>query len=329
MVNNKKKILFTASLSSSFIQEDLKLLRPHYALTEIIASGPAAIFRYLFAVPNADLTFSWFASVYSSVVVFLAKVFRKKSIIIIGGADVAKEKEYNYGIWNSWWKARIVRYAITHADLILSVDESLMREAIRLAQYDGKNILVVPTGYDPLKWSRGNTEKKKMVLSIGGVLTKDRFKIKGFDILLRVAAAMPDVPFVIIGIPEELQRQQQIPDNVQCHPFISQEMLLAHFREAKVFCQPSRREGLPNTLCEAMLCECIPVGSDRNGIPKAIGDTGFIVNINDEENIIHEIRAALTADEERGVRARQRIIEKFPLTQRDALLQEAIQSLMQ
>ena len=57
--------------------------------------------------------------------------------------------------------------------------------------------------------------------------------------------------------------------------------LLNYFQRAKVFCQFSFSEGLPNTLCEAMLCECIPVGSNVNGIPKAIGDYGYILQLKD------------------------------------------------
>ena len=61
------------------------------------------------------VTFSWFASIYSSLLIFFAHFFGKKSILILGGVDVAKEKDFHYGIWNSWWKSPIIRYGITHA----------------------------------------------------------------------------------------------------------------------------------------------------------------------------------------------------------------------
>ena len=57
--------------------------------------APILLIRSLF---SADVTFSWFASLYSSFLIFLAHLFGKKAILILGGVDVAKEKDLHYGI---------------------------------------------------------------------------------------------------------------------------------------------------------------------------------------------------------------------------------------
>jgi glycosyltransferase involved in cell wall biosynthesis len=325
-VNNKPRILFTATFLTPFIQEDLQTLHAQYAVTEVISSGIGTFRKFLTEIKRCDMTFSWFASVYSATLVFIAKLYGKKSIIILGGVDVAKEKEYDYGIWNSWWKSKVVRYGITHADAVLAVDESLKREAIRLAQYDGGNIQVVPTGYDPQQWKPGAV-KENFVLSVGIAHTIARFKKKGFDILLDVAHNMPDVEFILIGIAETVAQKFTVPRNVRIYPALSQQELLMYYRKARVYCQLSRHEGLPNSLCEAMLCECIPVGSNRFGIPNGIGDTGFIVDPEQRDEIINAVRNALMLNADAGKKARKRIIEKFPQTLRAARLHQAIQSL--
>ena len=69
-------------------------------------------------------------------------------------------------------------------------------------------------------------------------------------------------------------------------------------------------EGLPNSLCEAMLCECIPIGSAYFGTPSAIGDTGLIFN---HSNSIQSVVEFILDPNNTNLphRARQRIIGRF------------------
>lgn len=322
-MNGKPNILFTSTFSTPFISTDIQLLQSFAELKIVQSSGVAALLKYILHLRKTDLTFSWFASVYSSILVLLTKIFHKPSIIVIGGIDVAREKEFNYGIWNSWWKAKLVGYGIRHATKILSVDESLKQEAIRLAKYDGRNISVLHTGYEKEQWTP-HGKKERIVLSVGAAPDFARVKIKGFDILFSVAEKMSDIQFIIIGISENIQKQLTIPKNVTCLPKIAQTELLKYYQRAKVYAQLSRREGMPNTLCEAMLCECIPVGADVFGIPTAIGNAGFLVDINKHDEIQEKLFAALNSDDTLSLKARQRIIQQFPIERRKEKLQTLV-----
>lgn len=322
-MKQKLHILFTSTFSTPFISTDIQLLQTFTHVHIVQKFGALAFLKYFFALFKVDITFSWFASVYSSLLVFLTKIFIKPSIIVIGGIDVAQEKELQYGIWNSWWKSKIVGYGIRNATHILAVDESLKHEAIRLAKYNGKNISVVHTGYNTKQWFPQG-EKEKIILSVGACPDFARFKIKGFDILFSIAEKMNDIQFIVIGISNEIQRQIAIPKNVNCIEKIPQMELLSYYQRAKVFAQLSRREGMPNTLCEAMLCECIPVGSRVFGIPTAISDAGFLVNIENQEEIIQVFQRALQAENTLGEKARQRIIQNFPIELRRSILEKII-----
>ncbi|MEI7983935.1 MAG: glycosyltransferase, partial [Bacteroidota bacterium] len=74
----------------------------------------------------------------------------------------------------------------------------------------------------------------------------------------------------------------------------------------------------PNTLSEAMLCECVPVGSDVNGIPDAMGETGIIIRHRHVEELEHAVRKALTFNS--GAAARQHVLNNFTLLQREEKL---------
>lgn len=326
-MERKTKILFISTIFTSFIKEDLSFFEIQYDVKKIIGSGLIHIIKILFAVPRNDVTFTWFASVYSAFVVYFSRVFKKKSIIVIGGVDVAKEPSINYGIWLSWWKSIFVRYAIRNADKVLAVDPSLISEAKRLAEYDGLNLVYVPTGYDYNYW-KPSGQKENFILSVGACEDEWRMMKKGFDKLIHVAASLPELKFKIVGIRESLleQIQKHIPHNVEIIPFVEKNELLKYYQRAKVYCQVSFHEGLPNSLCEAMLCECIPVGTDRGGISTAIGDVGLIVRYGDEETLVNAFKKSLALPDDVGTKARVRIIENFPQEKRHGELNSIIKS---
>ncbi|MGF3555342.1 MAG: glycosyltransferase family 4 protein, partial [Thermoplasmatota archaeon] len=124
-----------------------------------------------------------------------------------------------------------------------------------------------------------------------------------------------NVTFVLVGrhADNSIEYLKSIaPPNVEFTNFVSDKELLEWYQRAKIYCQLSRYEGLPNTLCEAMLCECVPVGTKYCGIPTAIGNTGFYVPYGDEKATAEAIKKALNAPEELRKKAKERIIEQFP-----------------
>ncbi|MCC6397106.1 MAG: glycosyltransferase family 4 protein [Bacteroidetes bacterium] len=322
----RKKILFTSTLASTFILEDLKLLQKRYDVTHLRVTGVFAPFRILAAVPSSDVTYTWFATVYAFFVVFFARLFGKKSIVIIGGADASKMPEIRYGIWRSPWKVPLLKWTMRHAYQLLVVDPFLKTEIIRLARYGGENVSYVPTGYDPDRWKPAG-EKEPFVLTVAGCHDRWRMRKKGLDILFEAARMIPDTEFAVVGMRSGLidEVRESVPSNVELIPFLNQDALLPYYQRAKVYCQPSYTEGLPNSLCEAMLCGCVPVGSLAGGIPTAIGECGYLVPYGDAGQLAGALRQALLAPAEAGIRARQFVARTFTMERRENALQGVIE----
>lgn len=314
-------ILFTATFSTPFIRADADFLSSRYTVTTVVRSGIAAVLRYASLLPRCDITFTWFASTYSAFLVLGARLLRKKSVIVLGGVDVAHMPQWKYGIWNSPWRARLVRYALRRADAVLAVAPALKEDAIRLAGYDGRNIEVVPTGFDPGAWTPG-PEKERMVLTVAKCTEVNRGMVKGLDFLAEIAAAAPEVRFVLVGVSEDVRSSFSFPPNIEVVDEAPHDGLKERYCRAKVYLQPSRREGLPNALCEAMLCGCAPVATETGGVPEAVGTTGAVIPFGNTKRAVSAIRTALDApvsDE-----GRKRIMELFPHHRRQAALTELI-----
>ena len=67
------------------------------------------------------------------------------------------------------------------------------------------------------------------------------------------------------------------PDNVILKPKSSLDELVIHYSQAEFYLQLSMSEGFPNSLCEAMLCECVPIVSHVASMPFIVADSGFVL----------------------------------------------------
>lgn len=321
----QRSILFTSSFISTFILDDLALLRRRFAVEHVLTRGPRALVKIVRGVRRNDLTFTWFASVYSCAVVACSRLFGKPSYIVIAGADVMGVDGVNYGPWRSPLKRMIAGWAIRHATGVLPVAEELRTAAMRLADYDGGNAVVVPTGYDSARWFPSGS-KERTVLCLAGCESRARLFVKGIDILFASARELKNERFILAGTPPDMLNLlgESVPPNVRVLPPMPREELSSLYHKARVYVQPSRSEGLPNALCEAMLSGCIPVGTDVGGMAFAIGETGYVVPAADVGALVGAIREALEAPEDRGARARQRICTLFPAERREVALNQLL-----
>lgn len=333
-MKRKIRVLFVRPSAASFIQHDLAILSRHFDV-KILTVSPegrtlSAGMRYLlklkWGVLRSDVAFCWFADIYSKWSVRLARWSLKKSIVVVGGYEVGRVPELNYGP-SSAASIRMVRYTLDHADLVLVVDDSLKKEAIENVGANGSNIRTVPTGFDYNKFHPAG-EKQNLVLTIGFSKTLERNRLKGIDLFAECARASPDLDFVVIGV--EGKALQDLADrkidNLRLLGPMPQSDLLPYLQKAKVYCQLSMHEGLPTAVCEAMLCECVPVGTRICGIPTAIGDTGFYAEVGDVKTATEAIKKALASNN--GAAARERIRTLFPQERREREILQAVQSVV-
>jgi len=328
-MRGKIKILFVYPDLSSFVKTDLEILKRHFDVIPYQWTRTRDlknILRVIWHILRTDLSFVWFAGGHAARVVFFSKLFRKKSIVVVGGYEVANLPEIDYGLMLSPLSARRVKYTLENADKVLTVDDSLKIDANNNVAVSGKNILTVYTGYDSNKW-KFEGEKEDLAISVSVGDTWNRASLKGLDVFVESAKFLPEIKFMAIGIHGvALERLQSIaPPNVEFVNPLPQDELISYYQRAKVYCQLSMREGLPNALCEAMLCECVPVGTNRSGIPTAIGDAGFYVPYGDPKASAEAIKEALQS--EKGKEAQERIKRMFSIERRDKELVRVIKIL--
>jgi glycosyltransferase involved in cell wall biosynthesis len=347
-----KKILYIyPGKKSSFISKDIEIIGLSNAITDvsfslskkhlIVVNLLKQFIFFAFQIKHFDLIIIKFGGYWSLIPVFFAKYFRKKSIIITGGTDCVSFPEINYGNFNKLFMSVFTKYSFQFTDHIIFLHLSMWESNYKYSNFSNKkqglktyipnlktNYTVVSNGYSSEKWKKNKNKIGKSFLTVGTNLENEKNRLlKGIDLILNIAPQFPQAQFTIIGAkPDSFNL---LPANVCLIASVNHDEIINYYSQAEFYLQLSLSEGFPNSLCEAMLCECVPIVSDVASMPYIIGDSGFVLaqkNINQLKTIIEQ---AISIDTKKlGQLARQRIAQNFSEEKRAEELRKVITDLL-
>ena len=181
----------------------------------------------------------------------------------------------------------VLPHLLERSDAVVAVSDE-MAERVRAASGGRAEALVIPNGVDTAFWSPGPPGRPAgrppgapgggpTVVSVGWLKP-----VKGHDVLVeafaRVRAAVPGARLVLVGRGpgrpdlEGRARALGIGEAVEFAGVLDREGVRERLRAADVFALPSRSEGLPLALLEAMAAGVPAVATAVGGIPQAVGD---------------------------------------------------------
>jgi len=140
------------------------------------------------------------------------------------------------------------------------------------------------------------------------------------------------------GTLKDLATRLRLDGRIYFTGFVSQPALLELYRESHLFLHPSEqtptgdREGIPNSLLEAMATGLPCITTRHGGIPEAVThlESGILVRESDLKGLEDWLKRLARDDELRdslGIRAARMIAEKFDLTTQIEKLEEIYLSL--
>lgn len=324
----KGRILFLYQSASPFILQDRDLLANRWQVREYpwpeVRHPGRALARWMLRHRGEfDLVFCWFGDSHAYVATRVARMLVMPSIVVVGGYDVSDIP--GYGVLATPKGLRRGRRTYERATRILPVSESLRNEIVRRFPRAQDRVRVLPTGVDSDRF-RPDGPRAREVLCVAPVSRWERALVKGLDRIDPVARSYPDVPFRIVGVAPEVASRLEVPENVSVSGPVPQEVLIPAYQKASVYLQPSRSEGLPNSVMEAMACGCVPVVTAVGGMPDLVAEAGFVTR----EDII-EIGAAVGRAfdaPELGDLARKRVLAQYSLSRRVEGLDKVVEELL-
>lgn len=339
-----KTILMVKVGTATFVERDERLLREQFRLKvfrfgtkglSFVASIGGYVLWILRHIWMADILFTRFAHYHAFLLGLTGFLFGKSVVIVVGGSDAIWIPRLHYGVYDHWLSRHTTRWALQLATRIVPNHESLVRGVNTYSDVSPRDegllcynptlrtpIEVVHNGYDGEFWTpRPGVERRQCILTVAPATDPVVFFTKGLDMLLHSAERLQDVPFTLVGVAAVDAARwtgRPVPNNVECRPVLSPAELKDLYSTSAVLAHYTLTEGMPNVLCEAMLCECVPVGSAVNSIPDIIGDAGFLVERPDVMLWVDTLQKALTSS--LGQKARKRILERYPLSKRKSEL---------
>jgi glycosyltransferase involved in cell wall biosynthesis len=344
-MKGKPRILVVTPSLSSFIVKDIEALRHHYKVSVLVFhSYPKwkAAFEFvrhkvilLFTLFRYHLVICQFAGYHSYFPVLFGKWFRVPALIICGGTESVSFPSIRYGNFHKKLLGFFTAYSLKNATHLAPKHQSLIeyeynyddtqprRQGIKaFVKNFNTPFTVIPNGYDGAYfYSEGEKTPRSLLTVAAGIELPFTIPLKGIDLILKVAPHFPDCTFTIAGCPEKYHPPVQLP-NVSWVHIKDQQHLLSLYRQHQFYMQFSMSEGFPNAICEAMLCECIPIASCVNALPDIVGNAGFLFRHRHESEAAAAIEKALHSNHaELSIRARNAILHSYPLASRiDKLL---------
>jgi len=220
----------------------------------------------------------------------LIKVFPRPVVVSFHGADAGVDMDRPGHL-------AALREVLASATIVQARSASLMEDLAKLG-CPREKLRLQPTGIPLEEWAfqprAVTTARPRRILQSCRLIAK-----KGVDLTLRAFAEVlrlqPDAELVIAGggpLRDQLQQlagELGIAPRVRFAGFLSQPELREEMYRADLFVHPSRtsedgnREGIPNSMLEAMAGGAPVVATLHGGIPEAVTDgvSGLLVPEND------------------------------------------------
>jgi glycosyltransferase involved in cell wall biosynthesis len=281
--------LFTASF---WVSSLVSRLRPHATLA-------------FFGVPSGMIAY------------LLKKVFNIPYVVSLRGGDVPGFRPYDFRKYHKVL-APILQVVWRNASSVVANSKGL-RDLARA--FDSRfDIPIIPNGVDLALYS--STEREwapPLILSVGRLVYQ-----KGFDLGIRALARLKhlDWQWCIAGDGPELDalkslaREQGISDRVTFLGWQSREELIQCYKQSNLFLFPSRHEGMPNAVLEAMASGLPIIASRISGNEELVlhERTGLLVETENLDALTSALREFIQDRARRqkmGAASRQRVDEFY------------------
>ncbi len=244
-----------------------------------------------------DATLAFFGLPSGAAAWLLKAVVGIPYVVSLRGGDVPGFRPYDF-----WLYHKIAVPALHPIWRMASAVVTNSRGLYDLAKaFDSQvEIAIIPNGVDSDEFRPSARDwSSPRLLSVGRVVYQ-----KGYDVAVRALAGLKDLPWEwtiagdgpLLPVLQRMLQEYGIQDRVHFPGWESIEQVKLEYARANLFVHPSRHEGMPNAVLEAMASE-LPVLATRiagNEDLVSAGLTGLLVPVEDADALRQSLRLLIT-----------------------------------
>ena len=192
-----------------------------------------------------------------------------------------------------------------NVDYVISVSENSKKDINALFPVTTLKSEVIPVGIELIPTQevalKGGLPTDKHIIHVGGFSFEKNHEGL-LSIFKKYLENHPDTHLHLLGEGpkkseiEKLSAELQLKDKITFYGWVSNPM--HYVRKADVLVLPSIIEGLPGVILEAMISKVVTVAYNVGGVSEVVqnGETGYLIEKNDETGFVNAIEKALTQD---------------------------------
>ena len=262
--------------SSAFLTLDRLALEASFDV--VVVEYPGSItkrfaWECLRQVRRVDAVYTFFASEHSVVPALLARLFRRRFVLVPAGYDYARLPDKRYGLATQG-KGLVPRLVGRAAHAALPISQLSMWEFLSMVPGASARTRLGHLALDPGQWEAPGVERDLDQVVTFGYIDQEAFGRKGIDRFVAAASRDPQRRYVLAGrLSDDVQARidRERPANLSTPGRLEHDELRRLLWSSGVYAQLSWHETFGVAMAEAMLCGCVPVVSDSHALNEVAG----------------------------------------------------------
>lgn len=257
------------------------------------------IHKILFLFLNTIIFYKWYKNIDDSVMIF-NKAFYIEILYILKKLRLLKKSNrliyFAHGgneDFEGYYKERFLTRHRTN--MIFKTFDEVVCLFKNIETQDKFKINFIPNPLE-LKIEK-NLEKENLIIFVGRITYE-----KGVDTLIKaweeIHSSYPNWKLFLLGDGKDRKVMEEMGEKIKNNQLVfvgETKEVEEYYRKAKIFVLPSKFEGLPMVMLEAMTKGCFIISSDTAGGKKLIKDSynGFLFEIGNEKELAQKLKYAI------------------------------------